>query len=191
MAPRLRIIALIAAVVGLVVGGIAAIFLPWGIALLIGLVVGAPTVISALLSMRGRISLSGNTVRVRRPFGERRVDTADAVSVELMVRAARVSQVVVRIGDGSTAVTVPLALYANGGGRELDLVALRKLADALANSELAAAAAISSVLVQQLRAEALDAGLEGRPLYRAVRLALDAGRTPQTTLTDAEVAGLL
>ncbi|KAA0023694.1 hypothetical protein FOY51_08755 [Antrihabitans cavernicola] len=190
-APRLRKIALIAVGVGIVVGVVAAIFLPWPIALAIGLVVGAPTAMSAVFGMRGRIWLAGNTVHVRRVLGERQVDVSRTVSAELLVHVARVSQVGVRIGDGNKTVTVPLALYAHGGGRELDLVALRKLADALAAGELVAAAAVASVLVQQLRAEALDAGLEQRPLYRAVKIATDAGRTPRTTLTDSEVASLL
>lgn len=45
--------------------------------------------------------------------------------------------------------------------------------------------------MEQLRAEAREAGLEQRPLYRAVLLARDAGRVPQTTLTDHEVASLV
>ncbi len=108
------------------------------------------------------------------------------------MRAARVSQVIVRVNDGSHGlIMVPIALYSGEGGRELDILALRKLADAVASSELASAAAISSVLVEQLRAEARGAGLGERPLYRAVELARAAGRVPQTTLTDHEVASLV
>ena len=66
-----------------------------------------------------------------------------------------------------------------------------KLADALAASELVPAAALSSVLIEQLRAEARGAGLAERPLYRAVELVTAEGRVPRTTLTDHEVAGLL
>ena len=126
-----------------------------------------------------------------RAIGEKHVDLASAVSAELQVRAARVSQVILRVGDGRTGLGVGLALYTDTGGRELEVLALRRLADALSASELAAAAAVSSLLVEQLRAEARGAGLEERPLYAAVRLVRDAGRGPLSTLSDAEVAGLL
>lgn len=188
--PKLRVVAVVAGVVGVLVAFVASIFVSWPIAAVIGLAVGAPTVISALLGMRGRIWMSDRTVVARRPFGTRRIDVARTVTAELVVRTARINQVGLRIGDGRATVSVPLALYTDDGGRELDLVALRRLADALSSSELAAAASVASVLVQQLRAEALDAGLEARPLYRAVRLVRDAGRPQQTTLTDAEVASL-
>ncbi|MGV9301456.1 hypothetical protein ACWDNU_45865, partial [Amycolatopsis sp. NPDC003676] len=77
----------------------------------------------------------------------------------------------------------PLAMYTDSGsGRELHLLGLRKLADALAASELAAAVAVSEVLVQQLRAEARDAGLGERPLYRGVRLVIGGARAPNVAV---------
>lgn len=189
--PRLRRVALVALGVGLACVVVFGLLTTWTVGIVIGLVVAAPTAVSALLTMRRRIWLSGTTVHSRRAIGEKHVDLASAVSAELQVRAARVSQVILRIGDGSTGLGVGLALYTDTGGRELDVLALRRLADALSASELAAAAAVSSLLVEQLRAEARGAGLEERPLYAAVRLVRDAGRGPITTLSDAEVAGLL
>ncbi|MGK8490914.1 hypothetical protein [Nocardia asiatica] len=46
------------------------------------------------------------------------------------------------------------------------------------------------MLVHQLRAEARDAGLEERPLYRAVRLARAKDAVSPIVLTDTEVATL-
>lgn len=77
-----------------------------------------------------------------------------------------------------------------GSGRELHLLGLRRLADALAASQLAAAVAVSAMLLHQLRAEARDAGLEERPLYRAVRLARSKDVVSPIVLTDTEVAAL-
>ncbi|MCA1007635.1 hypothetical protein LCL87_18140 [Rhodococcus hoagii] len=190
LAPRMRRVALVAVLIGIVVGGVVALFAAPLVALAVGVVIALPTAVSALLATRRRIWLAGTTIYASSWLIERRVDVAQAVSVEFVVRAARISQVAVRIGDGRTARTVPLALYTADGGRELDVLALRKLADALSASELAPAAAAASLLIDQLRAEARGAGLEERPLYRAVALVREAGRVPQTTLTDEEVAGL-
>ncbi|MCL2535747.1 MAG: hypothetical protein FWE39_16440 [Nocardiaceae bacterium] len=190
LAPRMRRVALISIVIGIVVGAIVAIFAVPLIALAVGAVVGLPTAVSSLLATRRRIWLEGNTLHSFNGLRRRRVEVAQAAMVEFVVRSARISQVAIRVGDTRQAQTVPLALYAAGSGRELDVLALRKLADALSASELAPAAAAASVLIEQLRAEARGAGLEERPLYRAVVLIREAGRVPQTTLTDQEVASL-
>ncbi|MCX5045298.1 hypothetical protein OG921_19210 [Aldersonia sp. NBC_00410] len=191
IAPRLRRVALIAAAIGIAVAVVVGLLVSWPIGLLVGAVIGGPTTISALLGLRRRIWMSGNVIHARRPLGVRRIDAAAAVVAEVQVRTGRVSQVALRVGDGDAVVTVPLALYTDTGGAELAVLALRRLADALAASDLAAAAAVSSVLVQQLRAEAREAGLEQRPLYAAARTVRDAGRGALTTLSDAEVAALL
>jgi len=190
LAPRMRRLAIVSILIGIVAGGIVAIFAAPPIALAVGVVIGVPTAASALLSTRRRIWLEGTTLHSSNGLRRRRVEVAQAATVEFVVRSARISQVAIRVGDTRATQTVPLALYATGGGRELDVLGLRKLADALSASELAPAAAAASVLIEQLRAEARGAGLEERPLYRAVELIRDAGRVPQTTLTDQEVASL-
>ncbi len=191
IARRMRQIALISGGLGLLVGVIALFLVAWPKAVLIGLVVGGPTAVSVLLLLRRKTWLSGHTVHARRSFGGKRVDLAQTVSAEVVVRLGRVSQVCVRLGDGKSLITLPLALYIDDAGRELGVLALRRLADALNSSELVAAAAVSSVLVQQLRAEARGAVLGQRPLYRAVQVARNGGRTGETALTDAEVAALI
>ncbi|MGF7120935.1 hypothetical protein J2X34_001338 [Rhodococcus sp. BE178] len=190
LAPRMRRIAVVSIVIGIVVGAVVAFFADPLVAVAIGAVIGLPTALSALLATRRRMWLDGTVIHASNGLRHRRIEVGKAVSVEFVVRAGRISQVAVRIGDGRAAQTVPLALYTADGGRELEVLGLRKLADALSASELAPAAAAASLLIEQLRAEARGAGLEERPLYRAVVLVRDAGRVPQTVLTDQEVATL-
>ncbi|WP_370654889.1 hypothetical protein [Prescottella sp. R16] len=190
LAPRMRRVALVSVLIGVVVGAVVALFASLPVAAAVGVVVGAPTAVSALLAARRRIWLDGTVLHASNGVRRRHLDVAGAATVEFTVRTARVSQVVLRVGDGRVVQAVPLALYTADGGRELEVLGLRKLADALSSSELVPAAAAASVLIGQLRAEARGAGLEERPLYRAVVLVRDAGRVPQTTLTDQEVAAL-
>ena len=190
--PRARKIALLAVTAGLVLGVLVYIVAPGWVAVLVGAAFALPPAIGGFLATRRHLLLRGTVVTLSGAFRSRSVDLAQLVGVELLVRVGGVSQAVLRVNDGEhNPVSVPLALYANGGGRELDVLALRKLADAIATSEIAPAAAVSSVLVEQLRAEARDAALGERPLYRAIELARGAGRVPQTTLTDHEVASLV
>jgi len=190
--PRARRVALIALAVGVVIGVLVWLVAPVWVAVLVGAVLALPPAIGATVATRRHLTLDGTVVTLAGPFRARSVDLAHLAGIELLVRVGGISQVILRVNDGAHGlVSIPLALYANGGGRELEVLSLRRLADALATSDIAPAAAISSVLVEQLRAEAREAGLGERPLYRAVDLARRAGRTPQTTLTDHEVASLV
>nr|WP_198428104.1 hypothetical protein [Nocardia bovistercoris] len=190
-APMLRKLALASTGAGIGAALLAATVAHWPIAVLVGIVIGAPTLGYALAARRRRMWLSGSVIHSRRLFGEHRVDLAAATGVELLVYPARLSRVALRVTAGAETGTVPLAMYTDAGsGRELHPLGLRKLADALATSESAAAVAVSSVLIRQLRAEARDAGLEQRPLYAAVRLARAQDVVSPLVLTDREVADL-
>lgn len=190
-APMLRRLALAASGIGLGAALLAATVVSWPIAAAIGVVVGAPTVLYAVALRRRRMWLTGNTIHARRLFGERQVELSEATGVEILVFPARLSRIALRVTAGEVSQVVPLAMYTDAGsGRELHLLGLRRLADALAASRLAAAVAVSEVLVRQLRAEARDAGLEERPLYRAVRLARAKDVVSPIVLTDTEVATL-
>ncbi len=191
IAPRVRRVALLAVVAGIVAGVVVSLLANWLAGVVVALVVGAPTALASIGVLRRRLVLSGSVVHAHRAITHRTIDVRRAVTAELVVRTGRVSIVTLRIGDGSHTVNVPLAVYAGAAGRELHILGLRRLADALDGSELVAAVALSTVLVQQLRAEARDAAAGERPLYRAVQRMLDAGRGPTTTLTDSEVAALL
>lgn len=190
--PMLRKLALAAVGVGVGAGLLAAIVVSWPVALAIGLVVGVPTVLSALALGRRRIWLSGTTLHARRFAGVQRIEVASADGVELLVYPGRLSRVVLRLTEGGRIQLVPLAMYTDSGsGRELHLLGLRKLADALATGSSATALAVSDLLVLQLRAEARDAGLEERPLYRAARMARAKDYVSPIVLSDREVAELL
>lgn len=190
--PRARRIAVGAILLGIVVCGLTWLFAPASIAIALGLIVGIPPAVGAFAVTRRHVRLDGTVLTASGLLRSHSVELRHLAGVELLVRVGRVSQVILRANDGEhRIVTVPLALYTDGGGRELDVLGLRTLADALATSELAPAAALSSVLVEQLRAEAREAPVGERPLYRAVDLARREGRVPQTTLTDHEVASLV
>ena len=143
VAPRLKKIALGAIVLGIIVAAAAAIFLPLAVALLLGAVVAAPVAVSAWVGLRRRIWLADNVVHVRGGLRTKRLNVPGVVTAEIGVRTARIDQVSLRLNDGNTRVTIALALYTEGGGRELPILALRGLADALWTSELVPAAAIA------------------------------------------------
>lgn len=191
LAPSLRRLALSAIGIGVGVGLLLALMVTWPLAVATGVVLGAPTALYAITVQRRRIRLSGTVIRARTWMGERRLDLAQAVGVEILVRPGRLSRIVLRATAGRDIRIVPLAMYTDSGdGRELHILGLRKLADALANCPLAAALAVSEILVLQSRAEARDAVAEERPLYRAVRMVRDRDEVSAVVLTDADIAQL-
>ncbi|WP_051406896.1 hypothetical protein [Nocardia sp. CNY236] len=190
-APMLRRLALAAAGIGVGATLLAAIVMSWTLAVAIGLVVAVPTLVYVFGLRRRQIWLADNVIHARTMFGERRVDVSAMSGVQVLVFPDRVSRVALRITAGAVSQVVPLAMYTDtGSGRELHLLGLRRLADALAVGNSPAAEAVSSLLVQQLRAEARDAGLEDRPLYRAVEMARAKDMVSPVVLTDAEVTAL-
>jgi len=190
-APMLRKLVLAATGVGVGAALLAATALSWPTAVAIGAIVGVPTIAYALAIRRRRIWMAGTTIHVQRVFGERRVELSETTGAELLVYPSRLSRIVLRVTAGPETQIIPLAMYTDSGsGRELHLLGLRTLADALATSRLAAAVAVSDVLVHQLRAEARDAALGDRPLYKAVRLARANDTVSPVVLTDTEVAEL-
>ncbi|AOW92524.1 hypothetical protein BFN03_06935 [Rhodococcus sp. WMMA185] len=191
IAPRLKRVATVAVLIGVVIGAIVGFFTSLWVGVLVGAVIAVPTAAPALVALRRRITLQQGRIRSTGGIRSRQVDATRAVTVEIVVRSARVSEVSLRITDPDGSLALPLALYTNDGGRELEVLGLRRLADALAQSELVPAAAVASVLIEQLRAEARSAPLPERPLFRAVELVRSEGRLPATTLTDHEVAGLV
>jgi hypothetical protein len=190
-APMVRRFALLACGVGVVVAAVLALLGNWVIAVVAGVLLVAPAAVYALSVRRRRIWLAGTVVEARTLTGMRRVDIAGATGVEILVYPGRLNRIVLRVTAGRGRQVIPLAMYTDAGaGRELHIMGLRKLADALAASHLATALGVSSMLVGQLRAEARDAGLEERPLYRAVRLVRVKDVVQPVALSDAEIAAL-
>ncbi|WP_051133180.1 hypothetical protein [Nocardia paucivorans] len=190
-APALRRLALAGLGVGIGAALLVGIVSGWSLGIPVGVAVGAPTAVYALALRRRRIWLSGTTLHARTLLRERVIPIAEATGAEILVYPARLSRIALRITAGPDSQIVPLAMYTDAGsGRELHLLGLRALADALTASPLAAALAVAEMLVGQLRAEARDAGLAERPLYRAVVLVRDRDYISPVVLTDAEVARL-
>ncbi|GAB2695297.1 hypothetical protein [Nocardia thraciensis] len=190
-APMLRRLLLAALALGVLTALLLGLLVGWSVGLLAGSLLGAPTALYAAAVQRRRIWLAGTVVEARRLFGVRRVDIAAAEGVEILVYPGRLSRIALRITAGGGTQAVPLAMYTDAGsGRELHILGLRKLADALASSKLAAALSVSDLLIGQLRAEARDTGLEERPLYRAVQLVRAKDAVQPVVLSDSEIATL-
>lgn len=136
---------------GLVVAGV--------IALLLGFVI--------VSNARRQVWLEGRTV-VMRSWGSRRVDLETAPRIDLLLSDVRGTRTVSLLVTNSAnkAVKIDLAVYAGTGGRELGILALRRLADALADNVEANGLVFSELLVAQLRSEARGDGAADRPLYR-------------------------
>ncbi|WP_330179843.1 hypothetical protein OHB26_25845 [Nocardia sp. NBC_01503] len=191
LAPALRRLTFAAIGIGVGVGLLAAILVGWPAAIGIGLVLGGPTALYAIAFQRRRIWLSGTVIRARTWRGERTLDIAAATGVEILVKPGRLSRIVLRITTGPDTRIVPLSMYTDtGDGRELHALGLRKLADALTACPLAAALAVSDMLILQSRAETRDDYAEVRPLYRAARLVRDRDAVSTVVLTDADIAQL-
>lgn len=189
VAPRLRALAVVAVLLGAGVGALVSLFLPWPVGVMLGLALGLPPAVNAYLAARRSYWLEGRRIH-RRAWRTTSVDVAGLIQADIVVHPARFSHVSVRVADRDHTIVIPVALYATLRGRELDVLALRRLADALAASELMAAAAVARVLVGQLRAEARGAGVAERPLYRALELARTHRKAPQVALAEEELAAL-
>jgi hypothetical protein len=136
-------------------------------------VVGVPLLLFSWSQARRQVWLDGTSV-VLRTFGRRKVDLAKAERLELVVmdvRSVRTVSLLVSESPKGRAINLAVASYSGTGGAELGILALRRLADALASSENSGALVFSELLVAQLRAEAREEGLAGRPLYQLANAA--------------------
>nr|WP_063040016.1 hypothetical protein [Nocardia grenadensis] len=189
--PVLRRLALVAVALALGAGVLAGLLFGPPVGLVAALVVAVPAVGYVVAVQRRRLSLHGAVVEARTLLGTRSLDIAAVTGVELLVYPGRLSRLVLRLTAGPDRQIVPLAMYTDAGsGRELHLLGLRRLADALTRSALPAALAVADLLVHQLRAEARDAPLPQRPLYRAVTLTRAKDYVAPIVLTDQEIATL-
>jgi len=176
---RARGVMLMALVLAAAAGGIVGLFGGRVPGLIAAGAIGLPLLFLALGESRRRAWLEDSVVTVR-ALGSRQVDIASARRRDLMVsdvRAQRTVSLLLAAPRGPT-VTVPLAIYTPAGGIELGILALRRLADALADTGDTAdqqARMLSALLIAQLRAEARGDSPAERPLRLAAGLA-PAGR---------------
>ncbi|MBB3053245.1 hypothetical protein FHS23_004289 [Prauserella isguenensis] len=153
-------------------GGVAGLIGGLGPGLVVAVIVAAALGFVVASNARRQVWLDGRTV-VMRSFGSRRVDLVTASRIELLLSDVRGSRTVSLLvtSESNKAVKVDLAIYAGTGGRELGILALRRLADALADNIEANGLVFSELLVAQLRSEARGDGAADRPLYRIASLA--------------------
>ncbi len=170
---RARLFAIAALITGVVLGivvGALAGMQGFGIPAFVAttVIVAGPLLLLAYSEARKTYWLSGTRVAAR-ALGTRVVDLGSARSLDILVTDMRGMCTISLLAGGppkGSTLTVPLAMYAGAGGRELGVYALRRLADALAASGDTRALVLSELLVAQLRAEARSVGAAQRPLYR-------------------------
>lgn len=177
---RARGVSAVAVVLAAAVGGLFGLVGGRTAGLVAAAVVGVPMLLLALAESRRRTWLDGAVVAVR-AVGVRRVDLREPGRRDLLVSEVRGQRTVSLLlsQHGGKTVTVALAMYTAAGGVELGVLALRRLADALAAAAPAAgeldSLTLSGLLVAQLRAEARGEPMVSRPLWLASGL-VEAGK---------------
>lgn len=183
-----------AVLVGAAFGGLAGLLGGQVVGLVVGCVAALPLAALVVSNARRQVHLEGATVLVR-TWGTRRIDLVTASRIDLLVtdvRGSRTVSLLVNAGGRGGAVKIDVAVYAGTGGRELGVLALRRLADAVVNNLEAGGVVFAELLVAQLRAEARGDAAADRPLYRLASAA-PTGRFAQRFSMDAVsrfVAGL-
>ncbi|MCK2239423.1 MULTISPECIES: hypothetical protein [unclassified Crossiella] len=183
---RARAVAIGAVLVGGAIGGLFGLFGGATLGLSAAVIVALPLVLLAITEARRKVWLQDGVVSVR-AIGTRRVNLRAAHRLELLitdVRGARTTGLLVSGPPKNKTVNIALATYAGVGGRELGILALRRLADVLATTGEAHALTYSELLVAQLRAEARGDAAADRPLYRLATLA-PQGRVAQRLRPEA------
>lgn len=154
--------------------------------LVVAVVVAVPLAYVVLFSVRRRVWLEGSTILVR-VWRARRVDIVEADRIDLLVtdvRGMRTISLLFNAGRRGRSAKVDVAVYSGTGGRELGVLALRRLANALMNNIVSNGMVFSELLVAQLRSEARGDGAADRPLYRLASSA-PPGRFAQRFTMDA------
>lgn len=183
---RAWVVALTALIIAAALGGVVGLFAgPAGFGIAAA-VVAVPLLLLAASEGSKTSWLQGTAVSVR-SLATRTVDLNEAGSLDVLVtdtRGMRTVSLLVTGGPKGKTVSIALAIYAGTGGRELGVLALRRLADALASTGDTRALVFSELVVAQLRSEARGDGAADRPLYRLASLA-PQGRMAQKIKSDA------
>ncbi|HEY8374803.1 MAG TPA: hypothetical protein VIL00_18890 [Pseudonocardiaceae bacterium] len=183
---RARSTAIAAVVVAGFFGGVVGLLAGRTAGLVTAAVVGVPLLLLAWSEARRCTWLADGVVSVR-ALGTRQVDLRRATSLEVLVTDVRGMRTVGLLVSGpprGKTINLALAMYAGTGGRELGVLALRRLADTLAGTGEATGLVFSELLVAQLRAEARGEPAPARPLYRLASSA-PQGRLAQRLRSDA------
>jgi hypothetical protein len=183
---RALAVAIAVVVVAAAIGGLVGLISGRLGGLIAAAVVGLPLLYIAFTESRRTTSLREGVVYAR-SHRIRRVDLRELDRIELLiadVRGKRIVMFVISGGPKGHRVNLAVASYTINAGIELDIVALRKLADALAGGETAHGLVFAELLVAQLRAIAQDVPMGARPLYRLASLAT-SGKLAQRMHPDA------
>ncbi|WP_086826322.1 hypothetical protein [Allokutzneria sp. NRRL B-24872] len=173
------------------VGGLLAALLGALVALLVDptaglvlfLLIALPLSLFSFAEARKRTWLDGRVLTVR-GLGTTSADLGAVTDLGVLVSQAKGLRTVnLLISAGGRTVSVGLAIYADDRARELEPLALRKLADALVATGEPHALLFSELLVAQLRAEARESSLEERPLFALAAVA-EPGRLAQRIGSD-------
>jgi hypothetical protein len=154
-------------------GGVAGLIGGTVLGLVVAVVIALPLLYVMAVSIRRRVWLEGSTLIVR-TWGIRRVDLVTATRLDLVigdVRGNRTVSLLVNAGHRRQVAKVDLAVFSGTGGRELGILQLRKLANALMNNTEANGLVFGELLVSELKAEARGGGVAERPLYRLASVA--------------------
>lgn len=165
------------------VGGIVGLLSNRQVALIVAAIVAAPLLFVVAFGSRRMVWLHHRELVVR-TFGTRRIDLTRVTRIDVVIteiRNTRTVSLMVRPERGGP-VKVDVAQYASGSGRELDLLPLRKLADAVANNTEANGMVFAELLVAHLRSTAKGDPLEARPLYRMASAAPSGKLTQRYTM---------
>ncbi|WET76673.1 hypothetical protein P3102_21410 [Amycolatopsis sp. QT-25] len=149
-------------------GGIAGLIGGELAGLVVAGVIAVPLLYVMFYNLRRRVWLEGGTLIVR-TWGVRRIDLTAAERLDLVisdVRGTRTVSLLVNAGKRRKVAKVDMAVYSGAGGRELGILQLRKLANALLNNTEANGLVFSELLVAQLKSEARGDAAAERPLYR-------------------------
>jgi hypothetical protein len=183
---RAAVVSLGAVLLGAAMGGVVGLIAGRPAGLIAAVVVGLPLLVLAFAESRRRSWLRDGVVSVR-AFGTRSVDVRKATRIELLITEVRGSRAVGVLVSGppkGKTINVAVATYSGTGGRELDILALRRLADGLAGGAETDGLVFAELLVAQLRAEARGEGAADRPLYRIAAMA-PGGRLAHRVRSDA------
>jgi hypothetical protein len=136
--------------------------------LVVAVVVALPLLYVVLFNVRRRLWLEGSTVVVR-TWRTRLIDLVRAERIDLLVtdvRGTRTVGLLINTGQRAKTVKIDLAVYAGTGARELEVLQLRRLANAIMNNTEANGIVFAELLVAQLKSEARGDAAAEKPLYR-------------------------
>src|SRR5207249_8897818 len=125
----------VAVVLGAAFGGVVGLVLGRLAGLIAAGVVVLGLLFLAWVSGRRQLWLDGTRV-VAKTLGRKIVDLKHAERIELVVTDVRGTRTIgLLVGSSRKTINAPLAVYSGTGGRELGILMLRRLADALVASE--------------------------------------------------------